>query len=98
MNADNPSLHKSELTGNCYIFQRRWLNAYHSRCLRETGEYLKNVRNNQHAYNWLLARVSPIPDTPYWTKLARLTSGSDVIVVSWTCLAAITALATQLLV
>ncbi|KAK2185540.1 hypothetical protein NP493_231g03020 [Ridgeia piscesae] len=80
------------------VRHRRWLNAYHSRCLRETGEYLKNVRNNQHAYNWLLARVSPIPDTPYWTKLARLTSGSDVIVVSWTCLAAITALATQLLV
>lgn len=41
--------------------QTTFLNSYNLRCLNEVGPYLLNIRGNQEAYDWLVARVDPIP-------------------------------------
>ncbi len=46
------------------VLQRQWLNAYHRRCLEETGDLLRE--SYPEAYQWLERRTLPIPDHPEW--------------------------------
>jgi len=43
-----------------FFVQIAWLNAYHRRCEDEVGQYLLD-RNKQQAYDWLVARTTPVP-------------------------------------
>lgn len=45
------------------LSQKNFLNKYNQRCLDEVGPYLRDIRKNQEAYDWLLARVQPILTT-----------------------------------
>ena len=58
----------SEIIISLFCFnktQRQWLNQYNERCLRGTGEYLKE-RGKIEAYEWLEERTHGIPDEPHW--------------------------------
>jgi len=51
-----PKLIKYELLSADQI---KWLDAYHQRCQKETGDYLRNVRQDEQAYKWLTDRTIP---------------------------------------
>lgn len=40
--------------------QLEWLNNFHQLCVQQTAAYLSNVRNNQAAVDWIMARTSYI--------------------------------------
>jgi len=49
-----PKLIKYDLLSQA---QKDWLTAYHKRCEDETGKYLREVRKDERAYQWLLKRT-----------------------------------------
>ena len=57
--------------------QRKWLNAYHQRCVEETGQYILNLEgDHQQAYDWLVARTGPVPDDPNWEDVDHHVDGA----------------------
>jgi hypothetical protein len=42
--------------------QKSWLQDYNKRCLDEVGQYVLNVRRNQEAYDWIVARTGSFTD------------------------------------
>ena len=62
--------------------QRKWLNAYHDRCLKEVGEaMLRDQRQNTEAYEWVKERTYPIPEEPVFSGASTLLAPFSALLV-----------------